>query len=91
MTTRNLLIVATALIVSVGVDVAWGKSIFPGYGATVGLLGSFALVVVTNWLGKTVLDRPEEALGIDAPLDEHADLHQADGWQTDGPRSDSDD
>ena len=78
MTPRNLAITAVAFLVSIGVDAAFGDSRFPGYGATIGLFGCVALILISQWLGTTLLERPEDWLGIDAPADRHPDLRGVD-------------
>lgn len=78
MTPRNLAITAVAFLASIGVDAAFGDSRFPGYGATIGLVGCVAIILISKWLGTFLLERPEGWLGIDAPADEHPDLRGAD-------------
>ncbi len=78
---RNLAITGGAFAASIAVDAAWGSSTFPGYGATIGLFGCVAIIVISKWLGSHLLSRPESWLGEDAPKDTHPDLHQADATE----------
>lgn len=66
MTLRNIALVVGALAVSVIVDLLVGVD-DPGRYAAVGLLGCFAIVLVTKQVGKRLLLRPEGSrVGDDA-------------------------
>jgi hypothetical protein len=70
----------TALAVTAGLfvlgailDVVTGASNFPGYAASIGLLGCIVIVVVSTWLGGA-LSRPESLYPDDVPADVQEDL-----------------
>jgi hypothetical protein len=71
---RALFVTGVAIIVSLAVDVAVGYSSFPGYGASLGLGGCIAIIVISKWIGKTFLDRPEDYYPDDAPPDLQPDV-----------------
>jgi len=70
---RALLVTAGALAVGVTLDVVTGAKYFPGYAASIGLLGCITIVVVSKWLG-TLLSRPEDLYPGDVPADVQEDL-----------------
>lgn len=71
-----LVITAVAFVAGVVVDVAIGAtSPFPGYPAAIGLFGCIAIIIVSKWLGKLLLQRPEDYYPEDAPADRQEDLH----------------
>lgn len=74
MNRRAVLITAIAFAVGVGADLLIGYSPVPGYGASIGLFGCIVIVVVSKWIGTALLERPESALGDEAPRDLHPDL-----------------
>lgn len=74
MNRRAVLAVAGAFVVSMLIDLVVGYSPFPGYGASLGLFGCIAIVVVSKWIGKVLLDRPEDYYPEDVPPDVHPDL-----------------
>jgi hypothetical protein len=71
---KPVLITAVAVVVGVLVDLATGYSLYPGYAATLGLLGGAALVFGAKWLGGAFVQRPEDYYPEDAPADEQEDL-----------------
>jgi hypothetical protein len=71
---RAVAITAIAFVIGVGVDLLIGYSPVPGYGASIGLFGCIVIVVVSKWIGTALLERPESALGDEAPPDLHPDL-----------------
>jgi hypothetical protein len=70
---RALPVTAVLFAVSVAIDVATGAKNFPGYSATIGLVGCIVIVVVSKWLG-TALSRPEDLYPADVPTDLQEDL-----------------
>jgi len=69
-----LVVTAVAFALGVGLDVATGAKNFPGYSATIGLLGCIVIVVVSKWFG-TLLSRPEDLYPGEGPADVQEDLH----------------
>lgn len=55
---RKLAVIAGVFIVAVVVDLAVGADL-PGYDAFLGFAGCVVIVVVSKWLGKKVIQRPE--------------------------------
>jgi len=68
-------VVVTAGLFALGValDVVTGAKNFPGYAASIGLLGCITIVVVSKWLGGA-LSRPEDLYPDDRPADVQEDL-----------------
>ena len=56
--TRLLIITAVLAVIGVGLDVAMGADP-PGYALTVGLGGCIAIILVSKWIGKAWLQRPD--------------------------------
>jgi hypothetical protein len=73
MNRRALLVTGALLVVGVGLDVATGAKNFPGYAASIGLLGCIVIVVVSKWLGGA-LSRREDLYPDDVPADVQEDL-----------------
>jgi len=65
----------TAVLFALGVvaDVVTGAKDFPGYAASIGLIGCVLIVVVSKWLGGA-LSRPEDLYPDDVPADVQDDL-----------------
>jgi quinol-cytochrome oxidoreductase complex cytochrome b subunit len=68
-----LTVTLVLLAVGVGLDVVTGAKNFPGYAASIGLLGCITIVVVSKWFGR-VLSRPEDLYPDDVPDDLQGDL-----------------
>jgi quinol-cytochrome oxidoreductase complex cytochrome b subunit len=68
-----LAVTAVAFAVGVALDVATGAKNFPGYSATIGLVGCIVIVVVSKWFG-TLLSRPEDLYPGEEPADAQEDL-----------------
>ena len=73
MNRRAALLTGLALGSSVVLDAVVGVKNFPGYAATIGLVGCIVIVVVSKWFGN-VLSRPEELYPDDVPADVQEDL-----------------
>lgn len=72
---RALAATVVAFALSVLADVAAGETTpFPGYPAAVGLFGCIGIIVISKWLGKTFLQRPERYYPDDVPADRQEDL-----------------
>jgi hypothetical protein len=71
---RPVLITAVAVVVGVLIDLATGYSTFPGYAATLGLVGGAALVFGAKALGGAFVQRSEDYYPEDTPADEQEDL-----------------
>jgi hypothetical protein len=66
------------MVAGVAVDVAIGATLpYPGYAATIGLVGCVLIVVVSKWLGGAFIQQPEDYYPDDAPPDRQPDLHGA--------------
>lgn len=75
MTRRGALpVIAVALVAGVLVDLWTGDSPFPGYAAALGLVGCAAIILVSKWLGRQLLQRPEDHYPQDVPADVEEDL-----------------
>ena len=72
-------IAVTAGLVVVGVvaDIVVGDSTFPGYGATIGLLGCLGLSLIAKGAVGPLLQRREDYYPADTPPEFHDDLYQA--------------
>lgn len=73
-TRLRVMVTGAALVVSVAVDLLVGYSPFPGYGASLGLGGCIGIIVISKWIGKTFLERPEDYYVDDAPPDLQPDV-----------------
>lgn len=74
---RRRPVVATVLAFALSMlaDVVAGEtSPFPGYPAAVGLVGCIGIIVISKWLGRVFLQRPEHYYPDDAPADLQEDL-----------------
>lgn len=56
------------------VDILLGAEHVPGYAATIGLAGCIAIILVSKWLGKVLIQRPEDHYPADTPQDRVEDL-----------------
>jgi hypothetical protein len=83
--TRQRLIVLTAalFVVGVGIDLVIGYSPFPGYGASLGLVGSFVLILGAKALGSAFVVRAEDLYPDEIPPDVAPDLPVAPGADID--------
>jgi hypothetical protein len=72
---RPVPVIVVALLLGLGLDLVTGYSPFPGYGAALGLLGCSVIIVVSKWLGKVFIQRPEDYYPDDVPDDLQEDLH----------------
>jgi hypothetical protein len=68
------MVTGAALVLSIAVDLVVGYSPYPGYGASLGLGGCIGIIVISKWIGKTFLDRPEDYYVDDAPPDVQPDV-----------------
>lgn len=68
------IVTAVAFGAAIGVDIAMDSSYLPGYWASIGLVGCAIIVVVSKWLGKAFIQRPEDHWPLDVPADEQEDL-----------------
>jgi hypothetical protein len=66
-------VTAALLALGVVVDIVTGAKNFPGYAASIGLVGCVVIVVVSKWLGGA-LSRPEDLYPDDVPADVQEDL-----------------
>lgn len=71
---RPLLLTGVLLVGAVVVDLLLGAEPFPGYAATIGLVGCIAIILVSKWLGKAFIQRPEDHYPEDIPQDRVEDL-----------------
>jgi hypothetical protein len=72
---RAVAVTVTAFAIGVLVDLVVGEiHYFPGYAATIGLAGCVVIVLVSKWLGKALIQRPEGYYPDDVPADEQEDL-----------------
>ncbi|MFA9446902.1 hypothetical protein [Egicoccus sp. AB-alg6-2] len=75
MNTRRLwVITGIALVVVVALDLVVQYARFPGYGALIGFGGCVVIVVVSKWIGKRLLERPEGYYEHDVAPDVQEDL-----------------
>lgn len=75
MTDRRVVsITAVSLVIGVLIDLAVGAEPFPGYAALIGLVGCIAIILVSKWLGKVLIQRPEDHYPEDTPSDRVEDL-----------------
>jgi hypothetical protein len=70
---RALAVTVVTLAAGMTLDVITGAKYFPGYAASIGLLGCIAIVVVSKWLG-VLLSRSESLYPDDVPADLQEDL-----------------
>lgn len=57
-----MLIVAGLFVIAAAFDVVRGAhALFPGFYAAFGLIGCTLIVVVSKWIGHSLLQRPEDA------------------------------
>jgi hypothetical protein len=75
MSRTALTVTAVAVLLGVLLDGVIGYSPFPGYAAIIGLGGCVVIVLVSKWLGTTLLERPEGYYPQDTDPDVQADLH----------------
>jgi hypothetical protein len=74
MSRRGLLVVvALAFVLGAGIDALIGYSTFAGYGATIGVVGTIAIVLVSAGVTR-LLARPEAYYPDEAPPDVEPDL-----------------
>jgi hypothetical protein len=68
-------VVVTSMLLLAGivVDVVVDYSLFPGFGALIGLIGCTLIVVVSKWLGSAFLERPEDQYPDEVPPDVQPD------------------
>jgi peptidoglycan/LPS O-acetylase OafA/YrhL len=72
---RAVVVTAVAFVAGVGVDLLIGDvHYFPGYAATIGLVGCVVIVLASKWLGKALIQRPESHYPDDVPADLQEDL-----------------
>jgi hypothetical protein len=71
---RPLPVIVVALVVGIPLDLWHGYSSFPGYGATLGIVGTTVLVFGSKALGQGLLQRPEDYYPEDLPADLEEDL-----------------
>jgi hypothetical protein len=74
---RPLPVTAVALVVGLMADLLTGYSPFPGYAAALGLGGCTVIILLSKWIGKRLLQRPEDHYPEDVPADVQEDLR---GW-----------
>lgn len=73
-----VLVTVVALAISLAVDLVVGYSPYPGYGASLGLGGCVGIIVISKWIGRTFLDRPEDYYPDETPPDVQPDVLPAD-------------
>jgi hypothetical protein len=66
-------VTAVLFALGIAVDIVTGAKNFPGYAASIGLLGCIVIVVVSKWIGGA-LSRPEDLYPDDVPADVQEDL-----------------
>jgi hypothetical protein len=72
---RALAVTVTAFAIGMLVDLVIGEiHYYPGYAASIGLVGCVVIVIVSKWLGKALIQRPEDHYPLDVPADEEEDL-----------------
>ena len=83
--TRQRLIALTAglFVVGVGIDLVIGYSPIPGYGALIGLVGAFVLILGAKALGNVFVVRSEDLYADEIPPDVAPDLPVAPGADID--------
>ena len=83
--TRQRLIALTAVlfVIGVGIDLVIGYSPIPGYGALIGLVGAFVLILGAKALGNVFVVRPEDLYPDEIPPDVAPDLPVAEGADID--------
>lgn len=67
-------ITATAFAAGVVADLFVGVGYFPGYAATIGLVGCAVIIIVSKWLGAALIQRDEDYWPNDGPADLQEDL-----------------
>jgi len=71
---NRTVLVVVLVVIGVLVDVATGYSPFPGYAALLGLAGCAGIIIISKWLGKIWLQKPEDHYPDDVPADVQEDL-----------------
>ena len=67
--------VISFVVLGVVLDLLIGATApFPGYASALGLVGCILIIVVSKWLGKVLIQRPEDHYPLDAPADRQEDL-----------------
>lgn len=75
MSRRALAVTVVALALMVVLDLIRGDtSPIPGYYAAIGLFGCVAIILVSKWIGKRLLQRREDYYPLDEPPDVQEDL-----------------
>lgn len=69
------IVTASAFVGAIAVDRVVGTSHVPGYSAAIGFAGCVGIILVSKWLGKILIQRPEDYYPFDAPADVQEDLH----------------
>jgi hypothetical protein len=69
-----LIVTAVAVPLGIGLDLVLDYSPYPGYGASIGLLGCIAIIIGSKWVGKLLLDRPPDHYPDDAAPDVQPDV-----------------
>lgn len=62
------------LVVAIGVDLAWSSAPFPGYAATIGLVGTIVLTILAKGVLSPLVERPPSFEGDDATPDVQMDV-----------------
>ena len=74
MNRRLVPVTIAGLVLAVVVDLVWVSAPFPGYAATIGLVGTIGLTVVAKWILSPLVDRPASFDGEDAAPDVQLDV-----------------
>jgi len=67
-------ITIVAFIGAVYLDTVIETGHLPGYSAALGFVGCVVVILVSKWLGKRFIQRPEDHWPRDVPADEQEDL-----------------
>ena len=78
MSRRALTVIAVLFTLNLGVDLVAGYSYFPGYSASLGLVGCVVIIRVSKWLGAVLLNQPEDYYPGERPPDLQPDVLPAD-------------
>jgi hypothetical protein len=71
MRSRAVIVTAVLFVVGILIDVLTGApGYFPGYAATIGLVGTFVLGVGSKWLAGLFIQAPEDYYPLDVPADD---------------------
>jgi hypothetical protein len=73
---RLLLVLGVAVAVGAAIDVLVGSAPFPGYGASIGIVGTLVIVVVSSVLTRLAA-RPEDHYPAETPRDVEVDLRSS--------------